>query len=174
MNSTLDNNPFTTLKHLKMKLKDESNLEVSESSASEGIFGNTEVSKRSGCYVDPPKKASKRDQNSNSLPQEYLRKDRVKELSQCLADGFGSVWVDKTRFDAWYVRVKEWSKKGKRLYINWKNKVFSCSGIIAIGHNGMLNYSLVRGKVTVDVYDSFLDHLVVELKKRRIDYLWDG
>ena len=45
-----------------------------------------------------------------------------------------------------------------------KEKGFSCSRITAIGHNGMLYCTLVRGKVTAEIYDSFLDHLAEELK----------
>lgn len=112
------------MKQLQQKLEDDSDLKVSKSQIWESIVGNSKVSKRSGCYVYSFKMASRRDPNSNSLDNKLLRKDRVKQLSQCIVDGYEWVCVDETRFDVGYVRVKGWSKKGKRLYIHRKKRGF--------------------------------------------------
>ncbi len=88
----------------------------------------------------------------------------MKQLTQCLVEGYEWVCIDETRFDVGYVRVKGWSKKGKKVYIHRKKRGFSCSALTAIGPNGMLYCTLVRGKVTAEIYDAFLDHLAEELK----------
>lgn len=164
LESTLDENPYTTLNELKQKLKEETNTEVSKTQIWEGIVGNTKVSQKNECYIYSFKMASKRDPQSNTLENKRVRKDKVKDLSQCLVEGYEWVCVDETRFDVGYVRTKGWSKKGKRVFIHRKKRGFSCSGLTAIGHNGMLYCTLVRGKVTAEIYDAFLDHLSNELK----------
>lgn len=160
------------MKQLQKKLKDDSNINVSKSQIWEGIVGNTEVSKRTESYVYSFKMNQKRDPNSNSMDNKIIRKERVKELSQCLVDGYEWVCIDETRFDVGYIRVKGWSKKGKRLYIHRKKRGFSCTGITAIGHNGILYCALIRGKVTADVYDAFLEHLANELKNQGPVVFW--
>lgn len=114
----------------------------------------------------------KRDPNSNSSKNKLLPKDRVRQLSQCVVDGYEWVCVDETRFDVGYARVKGWSKKGKHLYIHRKKRGFSCSGITAIGDNGMQHCVLVRGKVIAEIYDSFLDHLAEEFKNEGQVVFW--
>ena len=164
LQSSIEEDPFMTLKQMQQKLKNESELEVSQTQIWEGIVGNTQVGKRSGCYVYSFKTASKRDPEANSYENKLIRKERVKQLTQCLVEGYEWVCIDETRFDVGYVRVKGWSKKGKKVYIHRKKRGFSCSALTAIGPNGMLYCTLVRGKVTAEIYDAFLDHLAEELK----------
>lgn len=172
LESSLDKDPYLTLKDLQIKLKNECKLSVSKTQIWEGIVGNTNISKRSGCHVYSFKMASKRDPKSNSTENKIIRKKRVKELNQALLDGYEWVCIDETRFDIGYIRVKGWRRRGKRLYIHRKKKGFSCSGLTAIGPNGMLYCTLVRGKVTAEIYDAFLEHLVKELKTDGPLVLW--
>ena len=162
MESSLAKDPFLTLKDLQYKLKKDKNIEVSKTQIWENIVGNTDIAKRSNSYVYSFKMASRRDPKANSPENKILRKQRMKELNQCIVDGYEWVCVDETRFDVGYIRMKGWGKKNKRLYIHRKG--FSCSGLTAIGPNGMLYCTLVRGKVTAEIYDAFLDHLTNELK----------
>lgn len=172
LESTLDKDPYLTLKDLQVKLKNECKLSVSKTQIWEGIVGNTNISKSSGCHIYSFKMASKRDPKSNSTENKIIRKERVQELSQALLDGYEWVCIDETRFDIGYIRVKWWRRRGKRLYVYRKKKGFSCSGLTAIGPNGMLYCTLFRGKVTAEIYDAFLEHLVKELNTDGPLVLW--
>lgn len=169
----LDDDPYLTLKQLQQNLKTESKIKVSQTQIWEGIVSNTSVAKRSDSYVNSFKWASKRHTDANSIKNKKLRKKRIKELQQCLADGFEWVCIDETRFDIGYVKTKGWCRKGKRLYIHKKKRVFFlCSGLTAIGSNGMLYCTLVRGRVTNEIYDAFLRHLAALLKNDAPIVFW--
>ena len=88
----------------------------------------------------------------------------MKQLTQCLVEGYEWVCIDETRFDVGYVRVKGWSKKEKIVYIHRKKEVFQALLLQLLDPNGMLYYTLVRGKVIAEIYDAFLDRLDEELK----------
>lgn len=145
-------------------MKNRVKKKVSQTQIWEGIVGNSSVAKRSDSYVYPFKWASKWHPDANSLKNKKLCKKRVKELLQCLAVGFEWVCIDETRFDIGYVKTKGWCRKGKRLYIHKKKRGFSYSGLTAIGSNGMLYCTLVRGRVKTEIYDDFLRYLAALLK----------
>lgn len=164
LENTLDNDPFLTLRQLQQKFEDEFGLKISQTQIWANIVGKTKSSKKPGSYVYSFKWASKRHPDANNMENKLLRKERIKELSQYLIDGFEWVCIDETRFDIGYVQSRGWSKKGQKLLLHRQKKGFSCSGITAIGTNGMLYCTLVRGSVTSQIYDAFLKYLVELLK----------
>lgn len=88
----------------------------------------------------------------------------MKQLTQCLVEGYEWVCIDETRFDVGYVRVKGWSKKSKIVYIHRKKEVFHALLLQPLNPNGMLYCILVRGKVIAEIYYAFLDPLAEKLK----------
>lgn len=124
MESTLEKDPYMTLKDLQNKLKEEFDTEFSKTQIWGNIVGNTDVAKRSKCFVYSFKMTSRRDPRSNSTENKIFRKNRLRELSQAIADGYEWVCMDETRFDIGYVKTKGWSKKGRRLYIHLKKRIF--------------------------------------------------
>lgn len=75
----------------------------------------------------------------------------------------------ETRFNVSSFYVKGQSNK---LYALHQKKRFSCSGLIAIERNRMFYSTLVRGKVTAELYDVFLNHLIKELKNKETIVFW--
>lgn len=112
---------------------------------------------------------------SNTEFNKALRKERVLELYKHIYNGQMWVSIDETSWNLNYLiqhRAKGWGEKGDKIIIKIKRTSIRLTAITAITYSGRSFCMIVKGSVTMSLFNIFLKNMLLKFEDEGQLVLW--